>query len=149
MAGIVLGWLIFSPEAATQRARDRLEVPVLYPLLRRKYYLDDLYMHGVVNPIKGPIARGVDWVNDYVIDAVINGVGFVTAWLGALVYGRLDQQGHRPGAQRGGGRHQRGGQAARLGADGQGAAICGRIRGGRAAAGGRLRDHHLTVMTLE
>ncbi len=93
VAGIALGWRLFSPEAETQPARDRLEVPVLYPLLRRKYYIDDLYMKGVVNPIKGPLARAVDWVNGYVIDAVINGAGAVTAWLGGLVYGRLDQQG--------------------------------------------------------
>ena len=93
LAGIVLGWLLFSPEAETQAERDRLEIPVLYPLLRRKYYLDHLYTYGVVNPIKGPIARGVDWVNGYVIDAVVNGAGFATAWLGKLVYGRLDQQG--------------------------------------------------------
>ncbi len=93
VAGIVLGWLLYSPEAETQAARDRLEVPVLYPLLRRKYYLDDLYMKGVVNPIKGPIARGVDWVNGYIVDGVVNGAGFLTAWLGHLVYGRLDQQG--------------------------------------------------------
>ena len=93
VAGIVLGWLIFSPEAATQAERDRLEVPVLYPLLRQKYYIDHLYMQGVVNPVKGPVARGVDWVNGYVIDAVVNGAGFLTAWLGNLVYGRLDQQG--------------------------------------------------------
>ena len=93
VAGIVMGWLIFSPEAATQAERDRLEVPVLYPLLRQKYYIDHLYMQGVVNPVKGPVARGVDWVNGYVIDAVVNGAGFLTAWLGNLVYGRLDQQG--------------------------------------------------------
>ena len=93
LGGIILGWLLFSPEAETQAERDRLEIPVLYPLLRRKYYLDHLYMHGVVNPIKGPIARGVDWVNGYVIDAVVNGAAYVTAWLGNLVYGRLDQQG--------------------------------------------------------
>ena len=91
--GIVLGWLIFSPEAETQAARDRLEIPVLYPLLRRKYYIDDLYMRGVVGPVKGPLARGVDWVNGHVIDAAVNGAGFLTAWLGGLVYGRLDQQG--------------------------------------------------------
>ncbi len=93
LAGIVLGWLLYSPEAETQAARDRLEIPVLYPLLRRKYYLDDLYMKGVVNPIKGPLARGVDWVNGYVIDGVVNGVGNIVAWLGAFVYGRLDQRG--------------------------------------------------------
>ncbi len=93
LGGILVGWLLFSPEASTQAARDRLEIPVLYPLLRRKYYVDDLYMKGLVNPLKGPVARGVDWVNGYVIDAVVNGAGFVTGWLGKLVYRRLDQQG--------------------------------------------------------
>jgi len=93
VAGIALGWRLFAPDAETQQARDRLRIPVLYPLLHNKYYIDDLYMKGVVNPIKGPLARAVDWVNGYVIDAAINGAGAITAWLGGLVYGRLDQQG--------------------------------------------------------
>ncbi len=93
LVGIALGWRLFAPDADTQAERDRLFVPVLYPLLHRKYYLDDLYMRGVVGPIKGPIARGVDWVNGYVIDGLVNGAGVVTAKLGELVYGRLDQRG--------------------------------------------------------
>ncbi|MYH56078.1 MAG: NADH-quinone oxidoreductase subunit L [Acidimicrobiia bacterium] len=92
-AGILLGWRLFAPDAATQTARDRLRIPVLYPLLHKGYYIDDLYMKGVVNPIKGPVARAVDWVNAYVIDTVINGVGALTARIGELVYGRFDQQG--------------------------------------------------------
>ncbi|MCP5111770.1 MAG: isoleucine--tRNA ligase, partial [bacterium] len=35
----------------------------LYPLLERKYYIDDFYMDGIVRPLRGPVARGVDWFN--------------------------------------------------------------------------------------
>ena len=30
----------------------------------------------------GPVARSVNWVNDYVIDSVVNGVAFLTKGLG-------------------------------------------------------------------
>jgi NADH:ubiquinone oxidoreductase subunit 5 (subunit L)/multisubunit Na+/H+ antiporter MnhA subunit len=66
---------------------------VLYPILRRKYFLDDLYWVGIVQPIKGPIARGVDWINTYVIDGIVNGVAAVTMVLSRFVYKRLDQSG--------------------------------------------------------
>ena len=50
-------------------------------------------MEGVVNPIKGPIARFIDWTNSYIIDYVVNLVGMLTRGLGKLVYGGLDQRG--------------------------------------------------------
>jgi NADH-quinone oxidoreductase subunit L len=92
LAGIVLGWMLFSPDRDTQRERDRFEIPGLYPLLRRKYYMDDLAM-GVTRATMGPIAGLINWINDYVIDGVINGVTAVTVWLGRFVYGILDQRG--------------------------------------------------------
>ena len=46
-----------------------------YTLLEHKYYLDDLYEKVIVGSIKGPIARGVYWFNQNVIDGVVNGVG--------------------------------------------------------------------------
>jgi NADH-quinone oxidoreductase subunit L len=91
--GIALGWLLFSKDAETQQARDTFRIPVLYPLLERKYYIDDLYMNGLVNPIKGAIARGVDWVNGSVIDGFVNGVGALVVVIGRFVYGGLDQRG--------------------------------------------------------
>ncbi|MDH5294037.1 MAG: NADH-quinone oxidoreductase subunit L, partial [Acidimicrobiia bacterium] len=51
--GIVLGWLIFSRDAETQEARDRIDVPVLYPLLRAKYYMDHIAW-GIVGFTMGP-----------------------------------------------------------------------------------------------
>jgi NADH-quinone oxidoreductase subunit L len=91
LAGLVLGWLIYGRDRITQRERDRFEVPVLYPLLRRKYFIDDLAL-GVVGATTGPVARFVDWTNTYVIDAVVNAVGGAVKWLGGLVYG-VDQRG--------------------------------------------------------
>jgi NADH-quinone oxidoreductase subunit L len=93
LAGIGIGWWLFSKDRATQKERDKFEIPLLYPLLRNKYYLDDLYMSGVVNPIKGTIAQGIDFINGHVIDGIVNGVGYATAVVGRVVYRQLDQRG--------------------------------------------------------
>lgn len=91
--GIVLAYFVFYPDRRTQAERDRFQIPLLYPILRRKYFLDDLYWYGIVQPIKGPIARGVNWINTYVIDGIVNGVSAVTMVLSRFVYKRLDQSG--------------------------------------------------------
>ncbi len=93
LAGIALGYRLYYPDAATQQERDRLYVRGLWPVLENKYYIDDLYMEGVVNPIKGPIARFIDWTNSYIIDYVVNLVGMFTRVVGKLVYEGLDQRG--------------------------------------------------------
>ncbi len=93
LIGIGAGTALFRRDAATQAQRDRLRVPLLYPVLRRKYYFDDLYMHGLVNPIKGPVARAVNWTNDVIIDGVVNGAGALARQLSRLVYAGLDQLG--------------------------------------------------------
>ena len=41
----------------------------------------------------GPVARFVNWVNDYVIDSIVNGAAFLTKSLGSFVYGVVDQRG--------------------------------------------------------
>ncbi len=92
LAGIFLGWRVWGRDRDTQAERDRFEIPVFYPLLRRKYYIDDA-ADGVVAATMGPFARSINWVNDYVIDAVVNGAAFATKSLGAFVYGVVDQRG--------------------------------------------------------
>jgi NADH-quinone oxidoreductase subunit L len=93
LLGIFLAYRIFKPDRALQAERDRFEIPGLYPLLRRKYYLDDLYWHGIVEPIKGPIARAVNWTNTYVIDGVVNSVAGLSLFLSRIVYQGFDQRG--------------------------------------------------------
>ena len=92
LAGIALGYRIWGPDRDTQAARDVFTIPVLYPLLRHKYYIDDLYMDGIVRPLRGPVARGTDWVNGHVIDFVVNGVGYLAGRVGRVVYA-FDQRG--------------------------------------------------------
>ncbi len=90
--GILAGLALFARDRETQRERDRFEIPALYPLLRRKYYMDDAAL-GLVWLVKAPAARAVNWVNDYIIDGVVNTMGFLAAGLAQFVYGGLDQRG--------------------------------------------------------
>jgi NADH-quinone oxidoreductase subunit L len=90
--GLAVGWRLFARDRPTQAARDTFEVPLLYPLLRRKYYLDDVAL-GVVGATQGPLARAVNWTNDYIIDGVVNGTAIVVRSLGRFVYDTMDQLG--------------------------------------------------------
>ncbi len=92
LLAIGLGYLLWFPDKKTQQERDTFRIPVLYPLLVNKYYIDDFYMDVVVRPLRGPIARGVNWFNGHVIDAVVNGVGFGTKALAKPIYA-FDQRG--------------------------------------------------------
>lgn len=75
LVAVAVGWSIYGKDADTQIARDRVRIPVLWPILENKYYIDDLYMSGVVRPIMGPIAKAILWVDMNVVDGIVNGVG--------------------------------------------------------------------------
>jgi NADH-quinone oxidoreductase subunit L len=92
LLGIAVGWAIWGKDRDTQAERDRFAVPVLYPLLRNKYYIDDL-ADGITAGTMGPVARFTNWINDYVIDGVVNGVALLTKGLGSFTYGVVDQRG--------------------------------------------------------
>jgi NADH-quinone oxidoreductase subunit L len=93
LAGIAAGTRLWKGDKDTQAARDTFRIPVLYPLLSNKYYIDDFYLRGVVGPIKGPIARATNWSNTYILDGVVNGVGAVARFLSGIVYRGVDQRG--------------------------------------------------------
>jgi NADH-quinone oxidoreductase subunit L len=63
-----------------------------YHFLEEKYYLDTLYINGVIRTIQYPIARAAYWVNQRVIDGVVNGVGVATTAVGRFVYNVIDQK---------------------------------------------------------
>jgi NADH-quinone oxidoreductase subunit L len=64
-----------------------------YTFLENKYYLDALYEGVIVASIKGGIARAAYWVNQHVIDAVVNGAGRGAKAVGDFTYNTLDQKG--------------------------------------------------------
>ncbi len=62
-------------------------------ILVNKYYLDDLYEDIVVAGVKGPVANAVYWVNQHVIDNVLNYAGRGARGLGRITYDYVDQKG--------------------------------------------------------
>ncbi len=65
----------------------------LYTLLQNKYYLDDLYEGVIVKGIREPIARGAYWINQNVIDGVVNGAAMGARGVAKFVYEVIDQRG--------------------------------------------------------
>jgi NADH-quinone oxidoreductase subunit L len=61
--------------------------------LVNKYYLDVLYTDIIVGSVKGPIANASYWINQHVIDAVLNGVGRGSLGVARFTYDILDQRG--------------------------------------------------------
>jgi NADH-quinone oxidoreductase subunit L len=64
-----------------------------YTFLVNKYYLDALYENVIVASIKGRIATAAYWVDQHVIDGVINGAGRGARAAGRFTYDKLDQRG--------------------------------------------------------
>jgi NADH-quinone oxidoreductase subunit L len=62
-----------------------------YRILENKYYFDWLYTDVIVGFVKGPLARATNWVNQNVIDGVVNQVGKSARVAGGFVYNRIDQ----------------------------------------------------------
>jgi NADH-quinone oxidoreductase subunit L len=63
-----------------------------YYALENKYGLDVLYTDYIVGGTKGPIARASNWVNQNVIDGVVNAVGVASRSVAGLVYRDVDQR---------------------------------------------------------
>ncbi len=78
--------------------KGRLKVDILgspfawfYRFVENKYYLDDIYIGGVVKPVQYPIARFMYWTNQHVLDAVVNGAATATLVTAKHTYEKLDQ----------------------------------------------------------
>ncbi len=87
-------WLWSRPEPLGPLAgltRRNAAARLGHTVLRNKYYLDALYEDVIVAGVRGPLARASYWVNQRVIDAVVNGTGRATARVGRLTYRRVDQ----------------------------------------------------------
>ncbi|MGI8808677.1 MAG: NADH-quinone oxidoreductase subunit L [Acidimicrobiales bacterium] len=69
-------------------------VPLLrtgHRVLVNKYYLDDLFL-AIIRGIQYPIARAAYWVNQHVLDGVVNGVGKSAQRGAQVVYDVIDQR---------------------------------------------------------
>ncbi|HSO96163.1 MAG TPA: NADH-quinone oxidoreductase subunit L [Acidimicrobiia bacterium] len=63
-----------------------------YTFLVNKYYLDHLYEDVIIGGITGPVARASYWVNQHVIDGVVNGLGRGANVAARYTYELVDQR---------------------------------------------------------
>jgi len=63
-----------------------------YKFLVNKYYLDALYENVIVRSIAHPIARGAYWINQNILDGIVNGAGTSAKTVAGWVYRNVDQK---------------------------------------------------------
>jgi NADH-quinone oxidoreductase subunit L len=79
VGAIALGWRVYS----SYRDRDPLRrFGFLWSLLERKYFLDDIYMRGIVRPIQYRLSAFADWTNTHILDGIVNGSAWLTRKFG-------------------------------------------------------------------
>jgi NADH-quinone oxidoreductase subunit L len=114
LAGIGLAYLWYWREAGPHGITRRSTVARAgYTVLANKYYFDHLYTDVIAGGVKGPVARGIYWTNQNVIDGIVNGAGRFSTAVGRFVYTHIDQQVVDGTVAGSAAAAQRGGQAAR------------------------------------
>jgi len=63
-----------------------------YAFLVNKYYLDVLYEKIIVRAIAHPIARGAYWINQNILDSIVNRAGTISKTIAGWVYRNIDQR---------------------------------------------------------
>jgi NADH-quinone oxidoreductase subunit L len=84
---VALGGLFLAYTLYGARAPERdpiLGVPG-YSLLEHKYYLDDLYLQGIVYPVRDRLSAAVYWFNQHILDGVVNGMAALARGLSKVV----------------------------------------------------------------
>jgi NADH-quinone oxidoreductase subunit L len=80
--GIFLGWRLY-------RERPEREPLAAYPsvwnTLQHRYYIDELYMNGIILPIRDRWSAAVDWSNRVVLDGAVNGAASITRGFSGVV----------------------------------------------------------------
>ncbi|MEA2902028.1 MAG: NADH-quinone oxidoreductase subunit [Actinomycetota bacterium] len=92
--GILIAYRAYAHNAWPKGAMAR--TPVLatgYKVLVNKYYLDELFVNGIVRKIQYPIAKAAYWFNQNVIDGVVNAFGIGSRKVANFVYDNIDQKG--------------------------------------------------------
>ena len=97
-AGLVISWLLCVQLYARKNKvlvgltqRNKV-LGAGYAFLANKYYLDHLYERIIVRSIAHPIARGAYWVNQNVLDGIVNGAGIGSRKIAGWVYRNVDQK---------------------------------------------------------
>jgi NADH-quinone oxidoreductase subunit L len=63
-----------------------------YRFIENKYYLDDLYLNGIVRPTQYPLAAAAYWSNQHILDGIVNGAAKLTLIEAKFTYDTIDQK---------------------------------------------------------
>jgi len=81
--GLVAGYRLY----ARWRERDPLRaLGPAYALLENKYFLDDIYLRGIVRPIQYRLSAAVDWSNRVILDGIVHAFAYLARGLSAVVH---------------------------------------------------------------
>ena len=84
LIGIALGWFAYR-DADTVADPMQPRLGPVWSVLQHRYYIDDFYMAAIVRPVRDRLSAAVDWIDQNVIDGVVNGVGALTRGLAMIV----------------------------------------------------------------
>ncbi|MGI8425633.1 MAG: NADH-quinone oxidoreductase subunit L [Actinomycetota bacterium] len=90
VGGFYTGWILAIKRVKIDLVRSPLAW--FYRMLQNKYYLDEIYMGGIVRPIRDQLSRFAYWTNQRVIDGLVNGAGSATVAIGMRTYRTVDQK---------------------------------------------------------
>jgi NADH-quinone oxidoreductase subunit L len=90
VAAIGIGWLLF------HRGRPRIDIlasPLAwaYRVVENKYYLDDLYLRGIVRPVQYAVSSAAYAFDQRVLDGAVNGAATGTISTSRATYNSIDQ----------------------------------------------------------
>jgi NADH-quinone oxidoreductase subunit L len=83
LLGIAGGWALYRERKDPDPMQQALGPA--WNVLVHRYYIDDFYMAAIVRPIRDRVSAGVNWVNQNVIDGVVNGAATLTRGLSRVV----------------------------------------------------------------
>ncbi len=86
--GVGVGYAIYGK--GLPRRDPTLNMGLLTKTLERKFFIDDLYLHGIVRPMRTTVAAGSNWLNQNVFDAPPNLAGKGAVLAGRATYA-IDQ----------------------------------------------------------
>jgi NADH-quinone oxidoreductase subunit L len=93
LLGITIAGLYYFRNLGPHRLTERSGAARAgYAFLANRYYLDHLYTGIIVDGLKGPVARAAYWINQNVIDGVVNAVGIGARNAGQFTYNVIDQK---------------------------------------------------------
>ncbi len=91
--GIAVAWTYYTRATHPLKGlSERQPFAFGYYALENKYGLDVLYTDYIVGSVKRPIAHASNWLNQNVIDGVVNAAGVAARAVARVVYRDVDQQ---------------------------------------------------------